>query len=93
MLVMGKAFKSGCSKCFRALSTDIRSKMISLLRDGKERSVTEIFSFFKLTQPTISYHLSSLEKAGLLVSRHDGRFVFYRLNSRCPYDNDRCILR
>ncbi len=53
----------------------------------------EIVSFFKLTQPTISYHLSSLEKAGLLVSRSGGRFVFYKLNSRCPYDNERCILK
>ena len=90
---MSKAFKSGCPKCFKALSTDIRSDIITLLRNGKEKPVMEIVSFFKLTQPTISYHLSSLEKAGLLVSRHDGRFVFYRLNSRCPYDNDRCILR
>lgn len=90
---MSKAFKSGCPQCFKALSTDIRSNMISLLRDGKEKSVTEIVSFFKLTQPTISYHLSSLEKAGLLVSRSDGRFVFYKLNSRCPYDNERCILK
>lgn len=90
---MVKAFKTWCPKCFKALSTEVRSRIISLLKDGREKTVMEIVGHFKLSQPTISYHLSELEKTGLLVARSAGRHVFYRLNSHCPYDEERCILK
>lgn len=87
-----KTFKNGCPRCFRALSTDVRAKIIELLASGEEHSVTDIVAKFRLTQPTISYHLSELEKTGLLTSRTDGRFVFYKLNLLCKEDKERCLL-
>ncbi|MEK7610830.1 MAG: metalloregulator ArsR/SmtB family transcription factor [Patescibacteria group bacterium] len=89
---MKKTFKNGCPRCFRALSTDVRAKIIDLLASGTEHTVTDIVAHFRLTQPTISYHLSELEKTGLLTSRIDGRFVFYKLNLFCKEDKERCLL-
>lgn len=90
---MKKEFKAGCPACFKALSTKVRAKIIDLLRDGREKSVMEIVGHFKLRQPTISYHLSELERAGLLLSRESGRQVFYRQNPTCAHDGETCLLR
>lgn len=89
---MKKTFKNGCPRCFRALSTEVRAKIIDLLTDGSEHSVSDIVSHFRLTQPTISYHLSELEKTGLLLSRTKGRFVLYKRNPICKEDKETCLL-
>ena len=91
--VMGRVFKTWCPRCFKALSTGVRSRIVNILQDGQEWTVTAIVSRFRLSQPTISYHLSELEKTGMVVSRSSGRHVFYKLNSRCPYDDERCFLK
>jgi len=88
-----KGFKTWCPNCFKALSTEVRSGIVNILADQKEHTVNQIVSHFKLRQPTISYHLSTLERVGLLKSRTDGRHVYYRLNNKCPYDSEKCILR
>lgn len=90
---MKKEFKEGCPTCFKALSTKVRAKIIDLLKDGREKPVMEIVSHFRLRQPTISYHLAELEKAGLLLSREKGRQVFYRYNPRCAQDGKNCLMR
>ncbi len=89
---MKKTFKSGCPRCFKALSTDVRAKIIDLLAVDGEKTVSEIVGSFKLKQPTISYHLNELEKTGLVGSRLEGRFVYYKLNALCPEDHQRCLL-
>lgn len=33
----------------------------------------------ELTQPTTSHHLRILERSGLVTSRREGKWVFYRL--------------
>lgn len=90
---MVKVLKTWCPKCFKALSTPVRSRIVNLLQDGQEHPVMEIVSHFKLTQPTVSYHLAKLERSRLIDSRSVGRHVFYRLNRGCPYDEERCILK
>ena len=90
---MNKQFKTWCPQCFKALSTKVRASMINLLQEKGEMSVMEIVSHFKLTQPTISYHLSELANSGILKSRNEGRKVIYSLNPNCPYDSKKCILK
>lgn len=88
-----RAFKTWCPDCFKALSTKVRAGIIMVLSDQKEHSVMEIVRRFELKQPTISYHLATLTKVGLLKSRPAGRHVYYQLNDQCPYDSRRCILK
>lgn len=85
--------KNGCPSCFRALSTPVRSKILSLLAEEDEKSVSDIVKNFKLRQPTISYHLSEMEKAGLIKSRLSGRNVYYTLSPGCQMDGGSCLIK
>jgi DNA-binding transcriptional ArsR family regulator len=42
--------------------------------------VGRIAEKLKLPAPTLSFHLKELAHAGLLVSRQDGRFIWYAAN-------------
>jgi len=41
--------------------------------------VCEVMIALNLTQPTASHHLKILENAGLVKSRKEGKWVYYRL--------------
>ena len=90
---MTKSFKAGCPVCFKALSTDVRSSIVNLIQESGQLSVMDVVANFKLTQPTISYHLAELEKSGILRSATRGRQVFYKVDPNCPQDSKRCILK
>ena len=44
-------------------------------------SAGEISSRFELTDATISHHLSTLKKAGLIDSSRNGTFIVYEINT------------
>ncbi|MEG0685123.1 MAG: metalloregulator ArsR/SmtB family transcription factor, partial [Coprobacillus sp.] len=50
----------------KAISDPVRRNILDLLKDGK-MSAGDIAENFNLTQATVSYHLSQLKKAGLIV--------------------------
>jgi len=85
-------FKNVCPECFKALSVPVRAKIYSFIAKSHEMSVMGIVKRFNLTQPTISYHLKGMEKAGLLKSRKEGRQVVYSIRETCPHDNKKCIV-
>ena len=68
------------SDLFKALSDPIRRKILNLLKE-KPLSAGEISSKFKLTDATISHHLSALKSAGLVDSEKKGTFIVYSLNT------------
>jgi len=51
---------------------------LQLLGRG-EQTVTELASNFTVSRSAISQHLGVLAEAGLVVSRRQGRFQYYRL--------------
>ena len=63
---------------FSALGDVTRLKMLKLIAD-EELCACEVMAALELTQPTTSHHLGILERAGLLVSRRSGKWVFYKL--------------
>ena len=63
----------------KALADETRLKILELLLDG-ERCVCEIFPKVKRTQSTVSIQLGTLEKAGLIESRRDGKKIFYKIS-------------
>ena len=61
---------------FRALGDETRLRILELLVDG-ERSVAELIDLTGLGQSLVSHHLRTLRDAGLVVTRRDGRWIFY----------------
>ena len=65
----------------KALSDDNRVRTLLALRQG-ELCVCQITELFGLAPSTISKHLSILFQAGLVISRKDSRWIYYRLPGR-----------
>ncbi len=63
---------------FSALGDSTRLKMLRLIGD-EELCSCEVMAALELTQPTTSHHLGILERAGLLSSRRNGKWVFYKI--------------
>jgi DNA-binding transcriptional ArsR family regulator len=61
----------------KALADEKRVRMVLTLRKG-ELCVCQITELFGLAASTVSKHLSILYQAGLVESRKDGRWVYYR---------------
>lgn len=80
-------FKAHCYRCFAALSTKARVRIIQLLQTNEKISVLEIVKYFNLTQPTVTHHLKYLEKSGILKSKKEGRKVYYCISPLC-YRNE-----
>lgn len=66
----------------RAMSDGIRQRILTLLQES-EMSVSELNEHFPVTQPTISYHLSILHRANLVIRRRSGQQTFYLANPAC----------
>jgi DNA-binding transcriptional ArsR family regulator len=69
----------GFAETFKALSDPIRREILVMLKDGK-LSAGEIGKEFDMTGATISYHLSILKKADLVVESKYKNFIYYELN-------------
>ena len=65
---------------FSALGDATRLKMLKLIA-GEELCSCEVMVALNLTQPTTSHHLGILERAGLLTSKRNGKWVFYKISN------------
>jgi ArsR family transcriptional regulator len=65
---------------FAALGDSTRLRMLRLI-DDEELCSCEVMAALELTQPTTSHHLGILERAGLLSSRRNGKWVFYKITN------------
>ena len=63
---------------FAALGDATRLRMLKIIAD-EELCSCEVMAALELTQPTTSHHLGILEKAGLLISRRNGKWIFYKI--------------
>lgn len=68
------------AQTFKALSDPVRREILMLLRGGR-MSAGEIGSHFDMTGATISYHLSILKKAYLVLETREKNFVYYELDT------------
>jgi len=62
----------------KALSDIQRLRILLMLREG-ELCVCQVIAVLGLAPSTVSKHLSILSGAGLVDSRKDGRWAYYRL--------------
>jgi ArsR family transcriptional regulator, arsenate/arsenite/antimonite-responsive transcriptional repressor len=65
-------------RLFRALSDGTRLRILGLLLTG-EVCVCHIHESLRIPQPKASRHLAYLRRAGLVSTRKDGLWVYYRL--------------
>jgi len=75
----------------KALSDENRIKALMLLC-GRELCVCQIVDFLKLAPSTVSKHMSVLKAAGLVVSRKDEKWIYYKLADKTPPSLTRDIL-
>ena len=71
----------------KALADENRTRVLMFLRGG-ELCVCQIMEMLGLAPSTVSKHLNILYRAGLLESRKEGRWIYYRLPDR---DASPCI--
>src|SRR5208283_1964202 len=62
----------------KALADENRTRALMCLRDG-ELCVCRIMELLQLAPSTVSKHLDILHRAGLVESRKEGRWNYYRL--------------
>ena len=67
------------ARWFHALSDETRLEIVRLLSHG-ERCVCELQSALDAAQSRLSFHLKTLQDAGLVTDRRDGRWVYYALH-------------
>lgn len=66
------------ARMLRTLGQPTRLRILLALAEG-EACVCHLESLMGLRQAYISQHLMALRKAGLVIDRREGRFIFYRL--------------
>ncbi|MBZ0220988.1 MAG: metalloregulator ArsR/SmtB family transcription factor [Candidatus Methylomirabilis sp.] len=76
----------------KALSDRARLRAVMALCGG-ELCVCQIVGLLGLAPSTVSKHLSLLQQAGLISSRKDGRWVYFRLAGRDASPSVRKALR
>jgi len=65
---------------FSSIGDATRLKILKLMGE-EELCSCEVMAALELTQPTTSHHLGILERAGVLSSRRNGKWVFYQISS------------
>ena len=69
---------------FRLLADTTRLRVIMLLQQAGELCVCELTHALDLSQPKISRHLAHLREGGLLLTRRNGLWMYYRINPELP---------
>ncbi|BAJ00289.1 metalloregulator ArsR/SmtB family transcription factor [Shewanella violacea] len=69
---------------FKLLSDETRLISLLLIIEEKELCVCELMQALDESQPKVSRHLAQMRKAGLLLDKRQGQWVFYRVNPELP---------
>ena len=65
----------------RAINHKLRQRMIDLLEENEQMTVTDIYIKLRLEQSVASQHLAILRRAGVVSTERQGKFIFYSLNT------------
>ena len=68
------------SETLKAISDPVRRNVLEMLKEEK-KSAGELASEFNLSGATVSYHLTQLKKAGLILESRHKNFIYYELNA------------
>ena len=76
-----KSFEKQTSEVFAILSNPFRIQ-IALALFGQEACVCHLEQMLKKRQAFISQHLMVMRDAGLLDTRREGKYIYYRLSDK-----------
>ena len=62
-----------------------------LVRKGEEVSAGELARALSIPGPTLSHHLETLRRSGLVQRRREGRFLYYRVEPTMVSDLTRLL--
>ncbi len=68
------------SLLLRALNNKFRQQILKLLEQHNRLTVTEILIHLRLLQSITSQHLSVLRRQGIVITRREGKNIYYELN-------------
>jgi len=71
-------------RVLKALADETRLNIVGYLLDG-EKCVCEIVPHAGRAFSTVSIHLNKLESWGVLKSRRQGKWIFYRIKDKRVY--------
>ncbi|MDK2910283.1 MAG: hypothetical protein PWR20_1850 [Bacteroidales bacterium] len=77
----------------RALAHPMRIAIIDMLTDSPKMSVTEIYERLGIEQAAASHHLNILKNKGILVSKRDGKKIYYSLKNNTLMQIVECLDR
>jgi len=77
--VAGSASFRRALKRVRALADEHRLLAVALLRRRRELCACEVQAATGLTHATVSHHMAVLVEAGVVASRRQGKWMYYRL--------------
>lgn len=64
----------------RALNHKLRQQLLKLIDEKEKITVTEIYVNLRLEQSVVSQHLAILRRAGIVITKREGKFIYYSLN-------------
>ncbi len=64
----------------RALTHPLRLRIIDFIDNNESVHVNEIYNSLNLEQSITSQHLRILRLAGIVESKRNGKFIYYKLN-------------
>ena len=79
------------SEAFKAMGDRTRLSILLSLIQG-EKCVTDIAKGLKMDAPKVSFHLTRLKYAGLVVDERQGQRVIYRINPEVGKKGEENIL-
>ncbi len=70
------------SLVLRSLNHKLRQQIIKIINDSNKLAVTEIYVRLRLEQSVASQHLAILRKAGIVITKREGKFIYYSINKK-----------
>jgi DNA-binding transcriptional ArsR family regulator len=64
----------------RAVNHKLRQRIIDLLEEGDNMTVTDIYIKLRLEQSVASQHLAILRRSGVVITDRQGKFIYYSLD-------------
>jgi ArsR family transcriptional regulator len=77
----------------RALADPTRFELLRRIAERGEICCSELVTLFPVSQATVSHHLKILAEAGLVSTRREGQFTYYRVRPGTLQDLGRTLSR